>query len=66
MILKMGTKVLAFVQPFESSQGPLDRGRPFEDITNVQKRVGVMVRGRWFSEKELQKLLNDLVTEHGR
>jgi imidazolonepropionase-like amidohydrolase len=34
---------------------------PLEDIGNVQKRVGVMVRGRWFSESELQNQLSHLV-----
>jgi len=33
---------------------------PLEDIRNAQKRVGVMVRGRWLSESELQNQLNHL------
>src|SRR5438046_966346 len=33
---------------------------PLENIQNAQKRVGVMVRGRWFSESDLQSQLNHL------
>ena len=33
---------------------------PLEDITNVQKRSGVMLRGKWFSEAELRKMLAKL------
>jgi imidazolonepropionase-like amidohydrolase len=35
---------------------------PLDDVANVAKRVGVMVRGRWFSESELQEKL-DLLAE---
>lgn len=40
----------------------LVKANPLEDVANVAKRVGVMVRGRWFSESELQEKL-DLLAE---
>ena len=39
-------------------------GNPFEDVSNVQNRAGVMVNGRWFSEEQLQSLLNGLVESY--
>ena len=33
---------------------------PLEDVANIAKRRGVMIRGRWLSEKTLQRLLNEL------
>ena len=32
-------------------------GNPLEDVTNVERRSGVMARGRWLSEARLQQLL---------
>ncbi len=39
-------------------------GNPLEDVRNVQNRAGVMVNGRWFSEEQLQSLLNGLVESY--
>ena len=33
---------------------------PLEDTANINKRVGVMVRGHWLSEDELQEMMEDL------
>jgi imidazolonepropionase-like amidohydrolase len=33
---------------------------PLEDIANVKDRAGVMVRGVWFSEKEIQERLKEI------
>lgn len=33
---------------------------PLENITNTEKRVGVMVRGDWRTEEELQKQLDEI------
>ncbi len=33
---------------------------PLEDIGNTERRAGVMVRGRWLTESELQKMLDDI------
>lgn len=39
---------------------------PLEDVGNVAHRVGVSVRGRWFSEEDLRVLLNELAEEYAR
>ncbi|MBV6506469.1 MAG: hypothetical protein ILNGONEN_02046 [Syntrophorhabdaceae bacterium] len=33
---------------------------PLQDVANIAKRRGVMIRGRWLSEQTLQGLLNEL------
>lgn len=38
----------------------LIEGNPFEDINQVSKQSGVMVRGRWHSRAEIQKRLDEL------
>lgn len=35
---------------------------PLDDVRNTSRRAGVMVRGRWLPEAELQALLSGLVT----
>ncbi len=37
---------------------------PLEDVRNVARRAGVMVRGRWFPRSELQAMLDALVVKH--
>ncbi len=37
---------------------------PLDDVGNVQKRVGVMVNGRWLSETQLQNMLTGLVQSY--
>jgi imidazolonepropionase-like amidohydrolase len=37
---------------------------PLEDVRNVQKRAGVVVRGRWLAEEELQSMLEGLVESY--
>jgi len=37
---------------------------PLENVSNVQKRVGVMVRGRWLTEDQLQSMLDGLVESY--
>jgi imidazolonepropionase-like amidohydrolase len=39
---------------------------PLEDVNNVKRRVGVMVRGRWMPESELQGRLEELVASYAR
>jgi len=39
-------------------------GNPLEDVSNVQRRVGVMVRGRWLAEEELISMLDALVQSY--
>jgi imidazolonepropionase-like amidohydrolase len=38
----------------------LVEGNPLEDVLNVDKRAGVMVRGKWYSQAELQSELEKL------
>ncbi len=38
---------------------------PLANIENMAKRAGVMVRGRWLSEKKLQQMLDDLARSFG-
>ncbi|MFQ5733856.1 MAG: amidohydrolase family protein, partial [Planctomycetaceae bacterium] len=38
----------------------LVEGNPLEDVQNVAKRAGVMVRGKWFPEEQLQQMLDEL------
>lgn len=33
---------------------------PLEDVSNTERRAGVMVRGRWLPQTELQKMLDDI------
>jgi imidazolonepropionase-like amidohydrolase len=38
----------------------LVQGNPLEDVRNAGRRAGVMVRGRWYPEAELQGMLEDV------
>ena len=40
----------------------LSEANPLDDVRNVARRVGVMVRGQWLSEAELQSMLEDVAT----
>jgi imidazolonepropionase-like amidohydrolase len=42
----------------------LVEGNPLKDIANVAKRAGVMVRGRWLSESELRKTLDQITASY--
>jgi len=37
---------------------------PLEDVRNIQKRAGVMLRGRWLDEGQLQSMLEGLVDSY--
>jgi len=37
---------------------------PLDDVSAVRQRAGVMVRGRWFAEAELQAMLAELVASY--
>ena len=39
-------------------------GNPLESITNTTRRVGVMVRGRWYTANDLQKQLDALAASY--
>lgn len=40
-------------------------GNPLEDIRNVARRSGVMVRGRWLPETEIQERLDEIAASLG-
>ncbi len=50
--------------------GTIERGKradlvlleanPLENITNTERRAGVMLRGRWFTQSELDKMLDEI------
>ena len=40
------------------------QANPLEDVQNVARRVGVMLRGHWYSEAELQSRLEDLAASY--
>ncbi len=42
----------------------LVEANPLEDVGNVARRVGVSIRGRWFSEKDLRVLLDELAKKY--
>lgn len=41
-------------------------GNPLESITNTTRRVGVLVRGRWYAADDLQKRLDALAASYER
>lgn len=43
----------------------LVEGNPLEDVSNVNKRVGVMVRGKWYSQTELMSELENVAKRFG-
>jgi imidazolonepropionase-like amidohydrolase len=44
----------------------LVEANPLEDVTNASRRVGVMVRGRWLPEAELQGKLQELAASYAK
>jgi hypothetical protein len=42
----------------------LVNGNPLKDLSNVSKRAGVMWRGRWLGEDEIQKRLESIASSH--
>jgi hypothetical protein len=37
---------------------------PLTDVNHLQERSGVMLRGRWFSEEQLQTMLDSLAESY--
>jgi imidazolonepropionase-like amidohydrolase len=42
----------------------LVNGNPLDDVSNIGRRSGVMVRGRWLSEEEIQQRLQKIAASH--
>jgi hypothetical protein len=40
------------------------QSNPLEDISNTKQRVGVMLRGEWFTQAELQQMLDKLAESY--
>ena len=72
--IKAGTSDAARFLNQENEFGTVALGRradlillsanPLDDVGNVTKRTGVMVRGQWLSEDKLQRRLRDSLGEH--
>jgi hypothetical protein len=41
-------------------------GNPLQDLANAEKRSGVMVRGRWLPESEIQARLQKIASEYAK
>jgi imidazolonepropionase-like amidohydrolase len=39
---------------------------PLQDVANVQRRDGVMLRGRWLPEAEIQKRLAQIASDFAK
>jgi imidazolonepropionase-like amidohydrolase len=52
------------ISPGKRADLILVQGDPLKDVANARKRVGVMLRGNWLPEPELQKLLGELMDSY--
>ena len=39
-------------------------GNPLENVSHTKKRVGVMTRGKWFTQDELDDLVDEFVATY--
>jgi|SRR5262245_13320524 len=68
--LEAATRVPAEFLKVLGEAGTIERGKwadlilleanPLDDISNTEKRAGVMTRGRWMPEAELKKMLDEI------
>ncbi|HKP37019.1 MAG TPA: amidohydrolase family protein [Pyrinomonadaceae bacterium] len=73
-ILASGTRNAAVYLNAEKEFGTVEVGKsadlilvnanPLKDVTNISKRTGVMLRGRWLPESELTKMLDDIAASY--
>lgn len=54
------------ITPGASADFVLLEGDPLADIGNVERRAGVMVRGRWLPQEAIQERLDAIAAELGR
>jgi imidazolonepropionase-like amidohydrolase len=69
-VLECGTRKVAHYLNKLNFYGTVEEGRmadlilleanPLENISNVSRRAGVMMDGRWFPERELRKMLDEV------
>jgi imidazolonepropionase-like amidohydrolase len=75
-ILESGTRNPAIYLNAEKEFGTIDVGKaadlilldenPLKDVSNVAKRAGVMLRGRWFARSELQRRLDEIAASYAQ
>ena len=73
-ILRSGTYNVGLYLKEKDNFGTIEVGKradlilldanPLEDISNFARRSGVMVRGRWLSEREIQSRLDQIAASH--
>jgi hypothetical protein len=39
-------------------------GNPLDDVTMASRRIGLMIKGRWLPQSELEKTLDELVSRY--
>lgn len=74
-VLRAGTREAAALMGDLDEFGTVSAGKradlllleadPLEDIANVRKRVGVMLRGQWLPEADLRRRLADVAASYG-
>ncbi|HYE75029.1 MAG TPA: amidohydrolase family protein, partial [Blastocatellia bacterium] len=67
--LEAATRIPAEFLKSLNTSGTIERGKradlvllnanPLDNIANTERRAGVMVHGRWLSDADLQKMLNE-------
>ncbi|MDX1428940.1 MAG: amidohydrolase family protein, partial [Rhodothermales bacterium] len=60
-----GDSEFGTVEAGKSADLILVYGDPLQDVSRVRHRLGVMLRGRWFSETRLRSMLEDIAARHG-
>ncbi len=73
-ILVSGTSAVARYFGVDGEAGTIGVGKradlilldesPLQDITNIEKRAGVMVNGRWLSRTEIDRRLGEIATRY--
>jgi cytosine/adenosine deaminase-related metal-dependent hydrolase len=73
-ILRSGTYNVGLYLKEKDNFGTIEVGKradlillnanPLENISNIARRSGVMVRGRWLSEREIQSRLDQIAASH--
>lgn len=58
--------VIGTIEPGAEADLLLLAADPRADIAHVQQRIGVMLRGRWYAEEQLQNWLEDIAAGYGR
>jgi imidazolonepropionase-like amidohydrolase len=75
-VIESGTRKPAIYLNAEKEFGTVEVGKwadlilvddnPLKDVGNVAKRAGVMLRGRWISESDLRKMLDQIAASYAQ